>query len=68
MAFLKSIDERVWQAVINGWKLPTIITGEKSIQKDVSEWDRVDYETCGWNSKAISAIFNWSQLKSFIEF
>ena len=34
--FLKSIDERIWQEVINGWKPPIVITGEKTIPKDVS--------------------------------
>ena len=57
-AFLKSIDERVWKAVINVQKSTTLIIGEVTIRKDVSKWDRVDYENCGWNSKAINAIFN----------
>ena len=56
-AFLKSIDERVWKIVINGWKPPIVITGEKIIPKDISEWDRTDFENCGWNSKFINAIF-----------
>ena len=57
-AFLKSIDERVWQKVINDQKPPIVLTSEVTIPKDVSVWDRVDYENCGWKSKAINAIIN----------
>ncbi|GFS32266.1 regulator of chromosome condensation (RCC1) family with FYVE zinc finger domain-containing protein [Actinidia rufa] len=53
------------QAVINGWKPPTVITSEKIIPKDVSEWDRIDYENCGWNSKSINAIFNGVTTEEF---
>ena len=45
--FLKSIDECVWQAVVNGWKPPMVITDEKTIPKDISEWDKTDYENYG---------------------
>ena len=31
---------------------------EKSIPKDLLDWDKVDFDNCGWNSKAINAIFN----------
>ena len=63
--FLKSINEHVWLAVVNGWKSPTVITGKKIIPKDISEWDRTDYENCGWNSKAINAIFNGVTAEEF---
>ena len=36
-----------------------------TIPKVVSEWDRVDYENCGWNSKAINAIFNGVTAEEF---
>ena len=41
--FLKSRDERVWQVVINGWEPPIVITGEVTIPKVISVWDKVDY-------------------------
>ena len=31
---------------------------EVTIPRDVSEWDRVDYENSRWSNKAINAIFN----------
>ena len=64
-AFLNSIYERVWKAVINGQKPPTVITGEVTIPKDVSVWDKVDYENCEWNSKTINAIFNGVTTEKF---
>ena len=55
-AFLKSIDERIWQAIINVWNPPIIITGKKTISKDISEWNRTDYKNCGCNNKEINAL------------
>ena len=63
--YLKSIDERIWQVVINSWKPPIVITGEVTIPIDVSMWDRVNYENCGWNSKTINAIFKGVTTEEF---
>ena len=48
-AFLKSIDERVWNSVEYGWKKPTT---------PVSEWQTSNKEVVEFNSKAMNAIFN----------
>ena len=64
-AILKSIDERVWQAVINGWKPPIVIISEVTIPKDISVWDIVDYENYRWNRKTINAIFNGVTIEEF---
>ena len=64
-AFLKSIDERVWLAIINGWTPPTVITDELTIAKPISAWDRVDYDNCGWNNKAMNAIYNGVTAEEF---
>ena len=64
-AFLKSIDKRVQQKVINDQKPPIVLTSEVTIQNDIYVWDRVDYENCGWNSKAINAIFNGVTTEEF---
>ena len=64
-AFLNSIYERVWKAVINGQKPPTVITGEVTIPKDVSVWDIIDYENYGWNNKVINDIFHGVTAKEF---
>ena len=48
-AFLKSIDERVWLSVENGWERPTTA---------ISEWTTAQKEVPSFNSKAINVIFN----------
>ena len=48
-AFLKSIDERVWNSVEFGWEKPTT---------PVSEWITAQKEVAAFNSKVMNAIFN----------
>ena len=48
-AFLKSLDERIWLFVKNGWERPTTA---------VSEWTTSQKEVASFNSKAMNAIFN----------
>ena len=55
-AFLKSIDERVWNSVEYKW--------EKSITP-VSEWQTSQKEATAFNSKAINAIFNVVSMEEF---
>ena len=55
-AFLKSIDERVWNSVEYGW--------EKSITP-VSKWETSKKEAASFNSKAMNAIFNSVSMEEF---
>ena len=55
-AFLKSIDERVWNSVEYGWKKPTT---------PVSEWQTSQKEAIAFNSKAMNAIFNAISMEEF---
>ena len=55
-AFLKSIDERVWNSVEYGWEKPTTL---------VSEWQTSQKEAAAFNSKAKNAIFNVISMKEF---
>ena len=48
-AFLKSIDERVWNSIEYRWEKPTTL---------VSEWQTSQKEATNFNSKAINVIFN----------
>ena len=48
-AFLKSIDERVWNSVEYEWEKPTT---------PISEWQTSQKETVAFNSKAMNAILN----------
>ena len=55
-AFLKSIDERVWNFVEYGWvKLTT----------PVSEWQTSQKEVTTFNSKAMNAIFSAVSMEEF---
>ena len=55
-AFLKSIDERVWNSVEYGWEKPTT---------PVSEWQTSQKEVAVFNSKAMNAIFNDVSMEEF---
>ena len=55
-AFLKSIDERVWNFVKYGWEKPTTL---------VSEWQTSQKEAAAFNSKTMSAIFNVVSMEEF---
>ncbi|XP_062104227.1 uncharacterized protein LOC133815396 [Humulus lupulus] len=57
-AYLKSIDERVWMAVSEGWTPPTEIFGDVDIAKAASKWTTDEIEKANFNSKALNAIFN----------
>ena len=55
-AFLKSIDERVWNFVEYGWEKPTT---------PVSEWQTSQKEAAAFNSKTMNAIFNTVSMEEF---
>ena len=55
-AFLKSIDERVWNSVEYGWEKHTT---------PVSEWQTSQKELAAFNSKAMNAIFNAVSMEEF---
>ena len=55
-AFLKSIDERVWNSVEYGWEKPTT---------PVSEWQASHKEAAAFNSKAMNTIVNAVSMEEF---
>ena len=55
-AFLKSIDERVWNFVEYRWEKSTI---------PVSEWSTFQKEAIAFDSKAMNAIFNAVSMEEF---
>ena len=55
-AFLKSIDERVWNSVEYGWEKSTT---------PVSEWQTSQKEPVAFNRKAMNAIFNVVSMEEF---
>ncbi|XP_062103129.1 uncharacterized protein LOC133814150 [Humulus lupulus] len=57
-AYLKSVDERVWMTVSEGWTPPTEKVGDVDIAKATSKWTTEEIEKANFNSKALNAIFN----------
>ena len=55
-AFLKSIDERVWNSVEYGWEKSTT---------PVSEWQTSQKEAVAFNGKAMNAIFSVVSMEEF---
>ena len=55
-AFLKLIDERVWNSVEYEWEKPTT---------PISEWQTSQKEAVVFNSKAMNAIFNAISMEEF---
>ena len=55
-AFLKSIDERVWNSIEYGWEKPTTL---------VNEWQTSQKEATVFNSKVMNAIFNTVYMEEF---
>ena len=55
-AFLKSIDEKVWNSVEYEWEKPTT---------PVSEWQTSQKEAAMFNNKAMNAIFNAVSMEKF---
>ena len=57
-AFLKSIDEKVWISVVNGWRPPTILNEAGVFPKPIETWTKEELEFSNFNSKALHALFN----------
>ena len=55
-AFLKSIDERVWNSIEYGWEKPTT---------PISEWSMSQKEATAFNSKVMNATFNAVSMEEF---
>ena len=55
-AFLKLIDERVWNSVEYEWEKPTT---------PVSQWQTSQKEAVVFNSKAMNVIFNAVSMEEF---
>ncbi|CAM8895717.1 unnamed protein product [Rhodiola kirilowii] len=57
-AFLKSLDERAWRAVMIGWTKPMMANPEGAVMpKPEALWSEADDVAAVGNSKALNAIF-----------
>ena len=65
MAYLKSIDTRVWISVLNGYTPPTKIVDEVVMPKPLEEYSRNELEVDNWNFKALHNIFSFVSVEEF---
>ena len=55
-AFLKSINEKIWNSIEYRWEKPTTL---------VSEWSTFQKEAAAFNSKSMNVIFNVVSMEEF---
>jgi len=61
IAFLKSIDSKIWKAVLKGWEHPLALDEDgnrTTVLKLEEEWTAAEDELALGNSKALNALFN----------
>ena len=58
-AFIKSVDEKAWKAILTGWDHPMTRNDKReSVLKPEVEWTANEDKLANNNSKALNAIFN----------
>ncbi|XP_073277678.1 uncharacterized protein [Primulina huaijiensis] len=64
--YIKSIDEREWQRVINGWTSPSVTDQDGDIlQKPETDWIADEVQNSNYNSKALNVIFTSVDMNMF---
>ncbi|XP_073045932.1 uncharacterized protein [Primulina eburnea] len=64
--YIKSIEERAWQRVLDGWSPPRIVDDDgDSRSKPESSWSNDEVQTSNFNSKALNAIFTSVDINMF---
>ncbi|XP_075473309.1 uncharacterized protein LOC142504312 [Primulina tabacum] len=64
--YIKSIEERAWQRVLDGWSPPRIVDDDgDSRSKPESSWSNDEVQTSNFNSKALNAIFTSVDVNMF---
>ncbi|XP_075521562.1 uncharacterized protein LOC142554768 [Primulina tabacum] len=64
--FIKSIEERAWQRVLDGWSPPKIEDADGDTRlKPESTWTIDEVQTSNFNSKALNAIFSSVDTRMF---
>ncbi|XP_073019134.1 uncharacterized protein [Primulina eburnea] len=64
--YIKSIEERVWQRVLDGWSPPKIVDDDGDCRsKPESSWSNDEVQTSNFNSKALNAIFTSVDINMF---
>ncbi|XP_075492593.1 uncharacterized protein LOC142530659 [Primulina tabacum] len=64
--YIKSIDERAWQRVINGWTPPVTLDQEgDNLPKPETDWTADEVQNSNYNSNALNAIFTSVDMNMF---
>ncbi|XP_073036607.1 uncharacterized protein [Primulina eburnea] len=64
--YIKSLDERAWQRVINGWTPPVVTDQEGDKRpKPETDWTADEVQNSNHNSKALNAIFTSVDMNMF---
>lgn len=58
IAFLKAIDDQVWEVVVNGFTEPTVVVDGQTRSKPRADWTLDEKNKSNFNNNAIHAIYN----------
>ena len=56
--YLQSLDERIWQTVLDGYSRPTVDNEGVVGPKPVATWTARELEAARWNSQGLNAILS----------
>ena len=64
-AYIRSIDERAWMTVEEGYLAPNKIENGVIVSKPRSEWSTNEFELAKWHHQAMNAIFGGVDSRQF---
>ncbi|KAK0607415.1 hypothetical protein LWI29_014626 [Acer saccharum] len=64
-AYIRSIDERAWMTVEEGYLAPNKIVDGVTVSKSRSEWSTNEFELAKWHHRAVNAIFGGVDSRQF---
>ncbi|KAK1554784.1 hypothetical protein Q3G72_017324 [Acer saccharum] len=64
-AYIRSIDERAWMTVEEGYLVPNNIEDGVTVSKPRSEWSTNEFELAKWHHWAVNAIFGGVDSRQF---
>ncbi|KAK0604974.1 hypothetical protein LWI29_021490 [Acer saccharum] len=64
-AYIRSIDERAWMTVEEGYLAPNKIEDGVTVSKPRSEWSTNEFELAKWHHRAVNAIFGGVDSRQF---
>ena len=66
IAFLKAMDDQVWDTVVEGCSDPTVIVDGQTFKKPKAQWTADEKTKSNCNNKAFNAIYNGITLAEFL--